>query len=203
MSTKETIKLAILTKSNKSRHDGGHGSCIAGVTSSGEWVRLVSDADGDSIPDIVAKQIPIRKVIEAEIEHVPLTYQVENAVLLDYSVTQDDEKHYIRNMKTIDESGIFGNASNRLTSSEMRHNQGTLRLINVEDLAIYRFENENCKVKFKYQGCIYDEIAMTDPNWYAKRGSERFVGNAYIVVSLPDNPPFLKFIAAIYPPRSH
>jgi hypothetical protein len=42
MQKKETLKLAILAKSNKSRHDGSYGSCIAGVTPLGEWIRLVS-----------------------------------------------------------------------------------------------------------------------------------------------------------------
>jgi hypothetical protein len=198
MSKKETIKLAVLTCSNKARHDGSHGSCVAGVTSSGKWIRLVSDADGDSIPEDDAEQM-LYKVVEAEIEHAPLTYQTENAVLLNYSVTQDDVNPYIQNINTVNEFGIFGNKLNQLTEFEMRRNQGTLRLVVVEDLTTYRLESGNCKAKFKYQGYEYNEIAMTDPEWYAAKGTERKIGKAHIIVSLPDSPAFNKFVAAIYP----
>jgi hypothetical protein len=197
MRKKEILKLAILTKSNKARRDGSFGSCVAGVTASGEWIRLVSDIDGDSISENCFGQISLPKVIETEVERVPLAYQTENAILLSYSITQDDVKNYVRNIPTVNENGIFGNTLNKLTEYEMRRNQGTLRFVNVENLTTYRRENEKCKAEFIHQGNNYTEIAMTDPNWYAAKGTNLKVGNAHIVISLPNNPPFLKFIAAI------
>lgn len=199
MNKVETIKLAILTSSNKARHDRSYGNCVAGVTSSGKWIRLVSDAAGDSIATNEAKQIPLCKVIEAEIEYVPLTYQTENAVLAKLcGTTQDDVKQYVQAIQPVKEAGIFGTKSNQLTKYEMQYSRGTLRLIHVEDLTTYRHENEKCKAKFNYQGQEYTEISMTAPNWYAAEGTERKIGNAAVIVSLPNDQPFRKFIAAIY-----
>jgi hypothetical protein len=199
MGRKETLKLAIITNSCKSRHNREYGRCVAGVASTGEWVRLVSDISGDSIPVNEAKRIPICTVIQAKIERAPLKYQTENAVLSEFSVTQEDAKQYIQNIRSVNETGIFGSTSNQLEVSEMRCVKGTLRLIDAEDLKIYWNYKNKCKTEFDCGGNHYD-LPMTDPNQYTKKGSPlKSIGKAYVVVSLSNDPPFNKFAAAIYP----
>ena len=199
MSTTEMIKLAILTRSNKRRDNNDYGSCIAGVTATGEWIRLVSDKSGDSIPTTIAEQILIKTVIEAEIERAPLKYQPENCILLNHQPTQDNANPYIQSIRPVNEVGIFGNRYNQVQPTDMSAALGSLRFIKVENLSTYRYEGGNCKAKFAYQGYLYEEMAMTAPGWYAAVGRERTFGNAYIVVSLPNTPAFNKFVAAIYP----
>jgi len=199
MAGQETLILAILASSNKARPDGSYGRCIAAITQTGEWVRLVADGNGASIPEKEAQQLSTGKVIEADIVRVPLDYQKENAILRNFRLLGHDAERYFQNIIPVNEVGIFGNTSNRLSIWEINPGIGTFRLLKVEDLLTYRRENENCKAKFIYNGIQYNEMAMTDPNWYAKQNTERPIGQALIVVSLPDSPVFNKFIAAIHP----
>lgn len=195
----EVHRIAIVTKSNKAQHNGGYGRCVAGITSEGEWVRLVSSEDGDSISEADAKRIPLGVVIEATIIRVPLAHQIENAVLLEYTVTQEPSQKFVQRLLPIYENGIFGNTKKQLSLLEARRANGTLRLIDVEDLKTYRRPGENCRATFFYQGNQYMDMAMTDPDCYAAAGTERVFGNAHVVLSLPEDEPYIKFIAAIYP----
>jgi len=201
MKNKETLNLLIMANSNKRRFDDSYGRCVAAVTSTGEWIRLVADKEGDSIPDSLMKEIKLRTVVKAEIERAPLTYQKENAVLLKFDVIQDNINEYLKNIESVNESGIFGNVSNQLSSAEIKNSKGTLRYIVVDELSTYRnkAENDTCKATFVYKENKYEEMAMTDPNCYAAKGKSRTIGKARIVVSLPNKSPFYKFVAAIHP----
>lgn len=185
----ERCRIAILAKSNKQLHNGGYGSCVAGITEGGEWIRLVSSEDGDSIPQGKANYIPINSVIKAEIRRAPLVHQIENAMLLYFTVTQDSIEPFLQGVHQVEENGIFGNFSNKLSCFEANQNNGTLRLIRVEHLKTYRRPSENCKAEFTYCGHKYIDLAMTDPNCYAASGTIRSFGNAFIVVSLPEDSP--------------
>lgn len=195
----ERHKIAVMTKSNKALHNGGYGRCVAGITENGEWIRLVSSAGGDSIPQDEANHIPLELVIDATVVRSPLNHQIENAVLLDYTITQESSQQFVQNLQQDCEKGIFGNTRNQLSPLEAGQVSGTLRLIDVEKLRTYRRQGEGCKAAFLYQGFQYIDMAMTDPNRYAAQGTEREFGNAHIVVSLPEGQPYIKFIAAIYP----
>ena len=122
----ETQRIAIMTKSNKALHNGGHGCGIAGITATGAWIRLVSDKAGDSISEAEAKSIQLRCVLEAKIIHAPLAHQIENAVLCSYKMTQESSKQFIRNLTKVNEIGIFGNIDCRLSLSEANQTTGTL-----------------------------------------------------------------------------
>ena len=197
MNNEEQIKVAILTKSNKRRNDGSFGFCVAGIDEYGEWIRLVADEDGDSLP--IDVEISIGQVILITGKRVPLTYQTENFVLNKCSIVYgEDANQYVNKLRQGDEHGIFGNTSNQLSSAEMKHCKGTLRLVAVENLSTYRRVDESCKCKFTYQGHLYNDVAMTDRGWYAKEGTERKIGKASIVVGLPNSPAFNKFVAAIF-----
>ena len=201
MKNKEQYKVAILTKSNKRRFDGNYGFCVAGINETGEWIRLVDDKEGDSLPTDV--KIEVGQVILAGGEWTPLAYQTENFVLDKFYVIHEDFDQYVGRLQQVDEEGIFGNTDNQLTISEMRRTTGTLRLIEVNDLEIYwEGANPKCKVRFKYSGTHYEGMAMTDPNSYTRKGSApKQIGNAHIVVSLPAQPAYNKFVAAIFPQR--
>ena len=188
----------LICKSNKALHSGDYGRCVAGITDAGEWIRLVSSENGDSIPEADAELIPLEGVIEAEVVRAPLAHQIENAVLLKYTVTRESSEQFVRNLLQVNEKGVFGNTKSQLSALEAKRVDGTLRLIDVENLTTYRLAEGSCKARFVYQGCQYIDMAMTDPNSYARPGSERAFGNAHIIVSLPEDQPYIKFIAAIY-----
>ena len=196
----EKFKIAILTKSNKRRRNGQYGCCIAGITEDGEWIRLVADKDGDSLPENI--EIQVWQVVLAYGERAPLTYQTENVVLDHFDLVDDHINKYIRNLQQITEVGIFGNTSNRLSQEEMCEAKGTLRWIKVQNLEIYWNEHNSCRVLFDYNGNYFEGISMTDPKQYTNKGSSpKQIGEAHIVVSLPDSPAFNKFVAAIFPSK--
>ncbi|GBU20295.1 hypothetical protein R80B4_00171 [Fibrobacteres bacterium R8-0-B4] len=197
MGNKETLNLLIMANSNKRRFDKTtFGRCVAGVTLDGEWIRLVADKEGDSILDSVAEKVRLLTVVRAEIERTPLKYHKENAILLkNLGTIQDNKDNYLKNIKPIDEIGIFGNTSNQLSNDEMKKCVGgTLRYVSVDGLEIY----DRKKAKFVYQGHKYENMSMTDKNGYAAEGTTRLFGKAHIVVSLPNEPIFNKFVAAIH-----
>lgn len=197
----EKFKIAILTKSNKQRNNKkDFGYCVAGVTESGEWIRLVADKDGDSLPENI--EIETMQVYLVNGEGASLAYQTENILLNDFRRVDDNFNQYINGLKQVDEVGIFGNTGNSLTDAEMQNINGTLRLIKVQNLEIYWSQNQKCRVCFEYDRNRYEDVAMTDPNHYTRKGSPpKHIGNAYIVVSLPDARPYIKFVAAIYPTK--
>ena len=169
------------------------------MTKTGEWIRLVADKSGDSIHRDTATLIPLGSVIEATFERAPLKNQTENVILKNFAVTKDSRAQYLQSIQRVNETGIFGNTGNQLSILEMRATAGTLRLIDVTNLATYRQPGENCKTKFVYQGHEYGKMSLTAPDYYAAPGNERRIGNAYIVVSISEKPPHHKFVAAIYP----
>ncbi|MDR1136011.1 MAG: hypothetical protein LBL49_07525 [Clostridiales Family XIII bacterium] len=198
MRGKEKLKVAILASSNKRRHDDEYGCCVAGVTEEGEWIRLVADKCGDSIREKDAPKVG--KVIAASFEYASFKNQIENAILIDFTPTTEDPKEYVKNIKPVHEDALFGNKRNFLTKLEIKHCEGSLRRVFVRDLEVYWNETSSCRARFTYQQEFYEGIAMTDPKHYTKKGSApKRIGEAYIVVSLPSDPPYNKFIAAIYP----
>lgn len=192
------IKVAILAVSNKRRHDRSHYRyCVAGITENGEWIRLVADEDGDSLPDDIALRRSY--VIDADVKYAPLKYQPENAILVNYKRINDEFNNYVKLLRPQAERYIFGNTLNRLNESEMKWANGSLRLVKVQNLEIYKKENGGYKVKFVNKGVFYDNIAMTDPDYY----KAKMIGDANIVISLPNDDGgfngYYKFVAAIYP----
>ena len=205
MDSKGQFKVAILAKSNKRRNNKkDYGYCVAGIDESGKWIRFVADNDGDSLPEDV--NIKVGQVILANGKRAPLTHQIENVVLDDFCVTKETVNQYVGSLTQVDEVGIFGSTDNQLTAIEMRNVNGTLRLIGVSKLEVY-WEGSvdlKCKARYEYNGTYYDGMSMTDPSNYTKKGSApKQIGKAHIVVSLPEQPPYIKFVAAIFPQRKY
>jgi hypothetical protein len=200
MQDTEQFKIAILTKSSKRRNNNEYGCCIAGISESGEWIRLVADREGDSLPKDIG--IDVKQVIIVNGKREPLAYQKENVVLSDFSITKENYIQYINKLEQEEEYGIFGNTLNSMNIAEMRNINTTLRFIYVQNLEIY-WDGEitlKCKVRFIYNGNRYEGMPMTAYEYYTKKGSTpKYIGDAHIVVSLSNYSPFNKFVAAIYP----
>jgi hypothetical protein len=190
------MKIAIITRSNKRRFNKDYGCCVAGITEHGDWIRLVADEFGDSLPD--NNMTPkANTVIEADVLPAPLAFQPENAVLGNWYTINESISQYIELIGLSSENYIFGNTSNRLNKVEMESINGSLRLFKVSNLEIYRGTNNSWKVKFNYNRNDYDDIAMTDPKHYRVG----FIGDAHVVVSLPNDDGgfsgYYKFVATI------
>ncbi|GHT01741.1 hypothetical protein AGMMS50276_30400 [Synergistales bacterium] len=193
------MKIAILARSNKRQHNNDYGCCVAGITEQGKWIRLVADERGDSLPDSV-RTPNVCTVIEANIIYAPLKYQIENAVLINWAEVRNEKiGDFVNKLFQPDERYLFGTQSNRLGPTEMNKSNGSLRLIQVNELEIYKSNSNSWKTKFKYAGSYYEGISMTDPKHY----STGEIGTAIIVVSLPNDDGgysgYYKFVAAIYP----
>ena len=193
----QKMEIAILAKSNKRRRNGDYGYCVAGIAKTGEWIRLVSDKNGDSLSKTM--KFEVLDVILAEVELSPLEFQCENAVLLSFMKLDENADTYIDILYQPNYAKIFSNSSYRLTEAEMRSLHGvSLMLAAVADLQVYKATHGSWKVNFVFNNVLYENIAMTDPKYYY----EGRIGNASIVVSLPavdsGYAGYYKFVAAIY-----
>ncbi len=184
--------------------------CIAGLdTSFGEWVRLVSDADGSPLLAIhrqyqnVPGECKPLDVVSAELlERVPKRNQTGNRRV------KADTMHKLGTMSIDDvlqlhasenHAYIFGNDSASLSAEEMhQYNFNySLMLVNVKALHLH-----SGKADFTYNGHHYCDMSITDPDYTFSAG----LGNAYLVVSMATNPDrrsgrYHKFIAKIFPHR--
>jgi hypothetical protein len=196
------LKIAILTRSYKQRNDKKtSGRCVAGITEEGKWIRLVADKDGDSLPP--DNSTPFTKtVIDAEVVPSPLANQTENAILIGWKLLDESIKAYVAKLSPVNETFLFGNKLDRLNDDEIKRTKGSLRLVKVSDMKVYEVYDDirrrvTYKCSFMYKENQYEKIAVTDPRFYTPAGVGSF-GNATIVVSLPNSPIYMKFVAAIY-----
>jgi hypothetical protein len=188
------MKIAVLTSSYKKRHNGDSGRCVAGISENWEWVRLVSDSEGDSLPTNAAPNTRI--IIDVQTRPVPLKYQPENQIFLgSWAQTNDSFREFMKNFPPTSPKYIFYNNDDRVPYKEIDGIGKSLLFVTVNSLEIY----SDTKCNFKHNGLNYSNISMTDPNYYHKRPGN--IGDAHIVVSLPSDAPFMKFVAAIYPAK--
>ena len=78
--------------------------------------------------------------------------------------------------------------------------------IEVENLGIYRNDEDKFKADFKYEDEIYKGFSITDPEY---KNRERTFTKAMILITLPEAPYkryghelYYKFVAAVYPLES-
>ena len=199
-------KILILAKSNKKRHDGTYGKCVAGVSlepgDGYKWIRLVADRQGDSLLD---SQFPYETldVIDVELYPCPLGNQIENCCFRVYEKTGHISVDGLRNIFEKMPHSFFGSMSDSAISP---HNSLTILL--AKNLHIHWLE----RAGRKYQKVDFDmgnnhatNISMTDPEHYTNKdqGATKDILLAICVASLPSEPSFQdyypKFIAAIFP----
>ena len=195
------MSLIILTKSSKW---GDY--CVAGIEiNTKKWVRLVRDNGNDNgaIPNGYMRtsdgeSVNVLDMIEVVyLRHSPQKYQSENYVV-DLSVKpriirkgfplEDVIKMHPLDMPYKLFAGTLPYATdNYLDSDRIDY---SLLLIKVKDLLFYMTENnagnKKCKVEFKYNGNVYSNISMTDPEFYDNKyyNSDNCYSEAVIVLSL-------------------
>lgn len=196
-------KILLLAKSAKRRHDGvNYGFCVAGIfrnpNGSYQWIRLVADKSGDSIPDGSFCFNPL-DIIEADVYPCPRNNQIEN--------------HTFDNPKKIGAIGInqlkrvfsklphsfFGSTSNIFDGKP----NNSLTILLATNIKIYREDDGagSSKMNFKIGDNLARGIAMTDYNYMPKKYANEIktLPLAICVASLPDSSPYYKFIASIFP----
>lgn len=196
------MRLVVLTKSAKRRNDGAnYGNCVAGINADGEWVRLVSDFNGDSLSDYECRQFNCLDIIDVEVTPCPIEHHPENVKLERFveNVRKYSIHDVVRKFGLDDDRFCFVNTFNSLDERERQQAGKSLVLIMVQNLIIYQDDRGKIKAKFIYNGQQYKDISVTD-NQYRKPLEFE---DAYIVVSLPNETKgyarYYKFIAAIYP----
>jgi hypothetical protein len=200
-------KILLLTKSNKRKNNGKFGKCVAGIDENTmEFIRLVSNKNGDSIAD---NEMPFKPldIIQCEIDGpYPIGSQVENHIV-DVSTIKKIGCRKIEFIKELYEedrfqkTSFFGDMNDRIV--DIKSLRYSLSAIMVKNLAIYKDNNSKYKADFTIGNNTASNISMTDPDYYPSaknttKSNPFLVENAIIIVSLPGNPTYYKFIAKIF-----
>ena len=200
------MKVILLAKSNKRMNNKAYGKCVVGLTENGNWIRLVSDASGDSLPDKDCNAFERLDIIDVETEKYPLEYQPENEKLVRFNgkMGKMSIEDVIAKYGVNDDTHCFINNRNLLYENEMKKTNGSLLLLKAHNLKVYKDDRNIHKAAFEYNGIRYEDISMTAPEHYNRLFS---YDNAFIVVSLPPDTGgyrgYYKFVAAIYPCKSN
>lgn len=203
--------MVVLTKSSKYGKN-----CVAGINlASGGWVRLVTNDESShgavSDEDLICedgKSVQVLDVIDAPIlEACNTEIQPEN-VLLDLDTYIDivgkmtiEEVLSIHPLEARD--NILGNIYSYITEARVGSVGYSLTIVEVDDLEIVQEENLDGKIKtkvnFKYNDTQYEDISVTDKDFYSVENGTQY-DNAILVVSIgtPYNGKYYKFVSAIY-----
>lgn len=207
-------KVAILTKSSKFK-----GYCVAGIDiNTGEWVRFVSDnkqAHGALSTDDISyadRRIckPLDVVSVDVVGAAPLAHQPENYLVDSQAYWRKTGECYLSEVLNVHPAEvrpyIYGNTSPFIDGEDIDNIDYSLTLVRVSSLTISQTINFNnqpkTKASFIYNGEWYNNMSVTDPDYYSVQSGTRF-SSAYLVISLPDTPfpanCYYKFVAQIYP----
>lgn len=196
-------KILILTKSAKRRHDGiNHGYCVAGIfqniNGGYQWIRLVADEEGDSLPEGSFLFEPL-DVIEADICPCPKNNHIENYTFSNPRKIGRIEDNQLKTIFKKLSHSFFGNMSNIYDGRP----NNSLTILLATNLRIYREDNGAgpSKIDFKMGNNTARGVAMTDYKYMPKKytGQITTIPLAICVASLPNHPPYYKFIASIFP----
>lgn len=202
-------EVVILTMSSKNKK-----YCVAGIDkSSGKWIRLISnDASSHGALSrnevrysngMQCKPLDIAKV--SIIEERPSDYQPENTLI-------DTQKRWRKiDELTVDDllkiypperhAYLLGNQYAYITEARIGAVGHSLIMVKVNNLTIYRPYGFKIKAMFTYNGCEYEDISVTDPEYF--ENVEFKYKTALLVMSLPEFPfpenRYYKFIAKIFP----
>ena len=200
-------QLLILTKSNKKRHDGSYGKCVAGIAKKTdgqyEWIRLVADRSGDSILDSDFPYKPL-DIIEADLHPCPNGNHIENCT---YDFVSKKRTISVEQLKDIYREmphSFFGSMASKYDGVPAK----SLTILLASNIRIYWEESGGVKrqrMDFNMGNNRAIGISMTDPDYYTNKAvnEERHIPLAICVASLPDQPVYNKFIASIFPIDSY
>lgn len=206
-----TKDIVLLTKSYMKG-----GFCITGLTSSGEWLRLVRNEEGTSlleadlqIPDKDEACEPLDVVRVEIVKRVPRGNHAEDVRIKTNTIKKLGRfglGAVLRFHRPEKHEYVFGNASDSLTQDEMDsfNFNYSLVFVRVKNLCI-TYNVHKGKASFDYNGAHYKEIRVTDPEFCppkGTRGVDAELGNAYLVMSMPFEPYkdgcYYKFAAKIF-----
>jgi len=200
-------KILLLTKSSKRKNNGEFGNCVTGIDEETmEFIRLVSDKNGDSLSDDEMQFNPL-DIIQCKIDGpYPIGSQVENHIV-DVSTIEKIDCRDIEYIKKLYEGNkfqrksFFGDMNDCVV--DIKSLEYSISVIMVKNLAIYRDNNSKYKADFTIGNDKANNISMTDPDYYrsaknATKSKPIRVDNAIIIASLPSNPTYYKFIAKIF-----
>lgn len=208
-----TKDIVILTKSTKR---GGY--CVAGVDAhSGEWVRLTSSDlwSHGALTDehMTYEDGSICKVLDCvriEVARAaPIKHQPENVLIDEKKKLQKLGTWSLQDILQIHPAeqfeAVYANTKPFLDEEDMEYVDRSLILVCTPWLRIKQMstppEKPRTRANFCYNGQWYNNISVTDPEYYQAE-DETTLRSAYLVVSLPDVPfddgQYYKFIAKIF-----
>ncbi|HOC91367.1 MAG TPA: hypothetical protein PKH33_03250 [bacterium] len=202
-------RLLLLTKSAKRKNDGAtYGYCVAGIDEEGKFVRLCADEKGDSLTE---EEMPFKPLDTVECDlsgPFPISCQTENFVVKLKNIAKVEAKSvsYVDELygdKKIGRRSYFGSMRDRVGKKEAEKLGYSLAAIKVRELKIYRDENKKYRAEFQIGKNVAKPVSMTDPDYYFKAKDATVeepvvFERAILIVSLPNNPPYIKFIAKIF-----
>ncbi len=202
-------RLLLLTKSAKRKNDGAtYGYCVAGIDEEGNFIRLCADQSGDSLTEGEMRFKPL-DVVECDLSGpFPISCQTENHVINLGNITRTEAKSvsYVDELygdKKIGRISYFGSMRDRIEKKEAEELGYSLAAIKVRELKIYRDEKKKYRAVFQIGKNVAESVSMTDPDYYFKAKDATVeepvvFERAILIVSLPNNPPYIKFIAKIF-----
>lgn len=194
-----------------------HNFCVGGIdTGTGKWIRLVSNDKticGALTPEMITfetgdKCSPLDKIRVSVIKEISMGHQSEN-FLIDISKKFKKIKkvslgdvlriHTIENGSE-DVKKFLENNIPYFNKEEILGIERSLYLIEVRNLKIYKNEYNKYKTSFEYLGKCYDNISMTDPDYFLM--PDYSYNRATIMLSLGSEPyleKYYKFIVKVFP----
>ena len=197
-------QIIILAKSNKRRHDGTYGKCVAGLTreTNGgyQWVRLVADREGDSLTDEDFPYKPL-DVVEAELTPCPLRNHIENYTFANLEKRSSINLSQLKEIFQQMPHSFFGSMTSYYRDGTPPN---SLSILLAHDIRIYWEEKHGDKkqrMDFSMGNNRATGISMTDRRHYTDKATsaEKTIPLAICVASLPNEPVYNKFIASIFP----
>lgn len=210
-----TKDIVILTKSSKF---GKY--CVAGIDiQTSKWIRLVTSnanthgalSDADLLCTDGSYCGPLDVVRVKCTGPAPALHQPENVMIKEGCRIEKRGVYNIQQVLRFHPAErhvpLYGNFMPYIVESELDGVNYSLTLIQVSKLLVWQTKNSlgnpKTKANFCYQGQWYNNISVTDPNYYNLMESVSLL-SAYLVVSLPDAPfpddQYYKFIAQIFVP---
>ena len=213
------LDLVILTASAKKSKLGRDGDCVSGINlKNKQFVRLVSDEEGDSIIkgnlSYQGMKINFLDIITVSGHYFPLEIQKENFVLRkirNYSGRQASIEDILSYLPYVDNGNLLEDVEDNVSIEKAQKFAGSLMLIVAEDIKIYKIcsnkSEENKKVKTKidfiYDDNEYKEYYVTDRDYFSFSDECLNYKRALLVISTSDKPyvnnRYYKFVAKIFP----
>lgn len=193
------MKFLVLTKSAKNK-----GDCIAGIDlDTYQFVRLVSDKDGNAIPSL--HYIEPLSVLNITGFPVPLQIQTENFLLqsIDSQIEPYDLNKLDKICNHIKNTNLLFFNQYYISSDSAQKLRKSLMIAEVSNFCTYNTTNSlnqpKTKAKFYFMGRFFDSFSITDRDYFNK---ECNYNKCKIILSISEKPYNDKhyiFIAKVFP----